>query len=176
MKDILKCMGLLVIGLFVSVIVYPVLHEGGHFIAAVLTGGDVVEVRLFPVSYIKCKASETNSNMVIIGLGGMFLPMFLSLLFNSKNFWVWYGILLTKGICVLSFFISILSIVLYDLGVVLEDQDIVKVLTFWEEGLPFFIVLMILSLIISICSIVLQRPVYKIAEYFDLSIRKANAD
>lgn len=38
MKDILKCIGLLIVGLFVAVIVYPFLHETGHSIVALAVG------------------------------------------------------------------------------------------------------------------------------------------
>ena len=41
MKVMIKLIGLLMTGLFVAVIIYPLLHELGHSIMAVLVGASV---------------------------------------------------------------------------------------------------------------------------------------
>ena len=114
MKDILKCAGLLAVGLFVAVIAYPFLHESGHFLAALFLGEKVVDYSIFPTPYVICKMSLLSEfNVVLIGLAGMYLPMIITFIVRPKSFWLWYGVLVTKGICLLSFAISFISSILF---------------------------------------------------------------
>ncbi len=50
MKDFLKIIGIILVGLFTAVIIYPMLHEAGHSLIALTVGADVVEFNLFPSS------------------------------------------------------------------------------------------------------------------------------
>lgn len=54
LRDFLKVVYIFVVGLFMAVFVYPVLHEAGHLFATLAVGGDVAEVGIFPVAYTKC--------------------------------------------------------------------------------------------------------------------------
>lgn len=135
MKDVFKCFGLLIVGLFVAVIGYPFLHETGHSIIALAVGAKVIDFSLLPLPYVICEISMINGfGLILIGLSGMYLPMIFSLIIRPKSFWFWYGILITKGICILSFVISLVSIVLYNFGVNVLNEDIVQIMNIFEKG------------------------------------------
>lgn len=176
MKDILKCIGLLVVALFVAVIGYPFLHEIGHSIVALLVGGKVIDFNLLPLPYVICEISMVNNfGLILIGLAGMYLPMIFSLIIRPKSFWFWYAQLLTKGICLLSFAISLVSILLYCFGIKVSNEDIVQIMDIWVKGDIILAILMILSMLIVIYSIIKQRPLSKITKYFELPSKKASA-
>lgn len=176
MKDILKCMGLLIVGLFVAVIGYPFLHESGHSIVALLVGGKVIDFDLLPLPYVTCEISITNKfGLILIGLAGMYLPMIFSLIIRPKSFWLWYGLLLTRGICLLSFVISLVSIVLYNFGIKVSNEDVVQIMDIWIKGDLILAILMILSMFIVIYSIIKQKSLSRIIKYFEIPSKKASA-
>lgn len=176
MKDILKCIGLLMVGLFVAVIGYPFLHETGHSIVALLVGAKVIDFSLLPVPYVTCEISITNDfGLILIGLAGIYLPMIFSLIIRPKSFWLWYMSLLIKGICFLSFVISLVSIILYNIEIKVLNEDVVQIMDIWLEGDLILAILMILSMIIVIYSIIKQRPLIRIKKYFEIPSKKASA-
>lgn len=169
MKEVLKCAVLLTVGLFTAVVGYPFLHESGHSLAALLTGAEIARFNLFPLPYIVCEVNGISRfDLTVIGLGGMYFPLILSLIYRPKLFLVWYAVFVTKSICVLSFAISIISIVLYYFGVVIENEDIIKVISIWREGTAILVILMIFAIIITIRSIIKQKPLSKILRYFEM--------
>lgn len=176
MKDILKCIGLLIVGLFVAVIGYPFLHETGHSIVALLVGAKVIDFSLSPLPYVTCEIATSNKfEIILIGLAGMYLPMIFSLIIRPKSFWFWYMSLLIKGICLLSFVISLVSIILYNFGIKVSNEDVVQIIDIWLEGDLIIAILMILSMVIVIYSIIKQRPLSRIIEYFEIPSKKASA-
>ncbi len=172
MKDILKCVGLLTVGLFVAIIVYPFLHEAGHFVATVLVGAKVIDFNLFPLPYVTCEISGLNKVCIIlIGLSGMFFPTIISITIRPKSFWLWYGSLVIKGICLLSFTISFIAILFYLFGVSMKNEDIVQVMEIWNDGVFILAISMLLSIIVIIRSIIKQKPLNRIMVYFKVLMK-----
>ena len=167
MKDILKYVGLFFVGLFVAIIIYPFLHEAGHSMAAILVGAKVIDFNLLPLPYVICEVSNLNkTSMILIGLAGMFVPALISVIVRPKSFWFWYCNLVIKIICFLSFVISFIAIALYLFGVIIKNEDIVQVIDIWNNGVFVLIITMVLSMIGIIRSIMLQKPLIKIMNYF----------
>ncbi len=176
MKDILKCIGLLIVGLFVSVIEYPFLHETGHTIIALAVGAKVIDFSLLPLPYVTCEISIANKfEIILIGLAGMYLPMLFSIIIRPKSFWLWYMSLLIKGICFLSFVISLVSIILYNIEIKVLNEDVVQIMDIWLEGDLILAILMIISMFIVIYSIIKERPLIRIKKYFEIPSKKASA-
>ena len=103
MKNTVKLLGVLFFGLLTAVIIYPILHESGHSVAAVLSGAEILEFNLFPFPNILCNMTNiSNIGRVFIGLNGMILPVVfsavISLLSKNKNFWIWYVTFILNGI------------------------------------------------------------------------------
>ena len=167
MKDVFKYVGLFFVGLFVAIIIYPFLHEVGHSMMAILLGAKVIDFNLLPLPYVTCEVSNLNTtSIILIGLAGMFLPMLISIIVRSKSFWFWYCNLVIKFICLLSFAISFVATVLYLFGVTIKNEDIVQVIDIWNNGVFVLIIAMVLSMIGIIRSIIKQKPLMKIMDYF----------
>ena len=167
MKDILKYAGLLFVGLFVAIIIYPFLHEAGHSMVAILAGAKVMDFNLLPLPYVTCEVSSLNTtSMILIGLAGMFVPALISVIVHPKSFWFWYSNFVVKFICLLSFAISFVSTVLYLFGVTIKNEDIVQVIDIWNNGVFVLTIIMVLSMIGIIRSIIKQKPLMKIMDYF----------
>lgn len=171
MRDILKYAGLFIVGLFVAIIIYPFLHEAGHSMVAILVGAKVIDFNLLPLPYVTCEVSNLNTtSMILIGLAGMFLPVLISIIVRPKSFWFWYCNLVMKFICFLSFAISFIAIVLYIFGVTIKNEDIIQVIDIWNNGVFVLIIIMALSMIGIVRSIMIQKPLIKILEYFKVQI------
>lgn len=167
MKDVFKYVGLFFVGLFVAIIIYPFLHEAGHSIVAILVGANVIDFNLLPLPYVTCEVSNLNTtSMILIGLAGMFVPALISIIARPESFWFWYCNLVMKFICFLSFAISFVATVLYLFGVTIKNEDIVQVIDIWNNGIFVLIITMILSMIGIIRSIIKQKPLIKIMDYF----------
>lgn len=171
MKDILKYAGLLFVGLFVAIIIYPFLHEAGHSMVAILVGAKVMDFNLLPLPYVTCEVSSLNTtSMILIGLAGMFVPALISIIARPEPFWFWYSNLVIKFICLLSFVISFIAIVLYLFGITIKNEDIIQVIDIWDNGVFVLIITMVLSMIGIIRSIIKQKPLMKIMDYFKVQI------
>lgn len=171
MKDIFKYVGLFFVGLFVAIVIYPFLHEAGHSMVAILVGAKVIDFNLLPLPYVTCEVSNLNTtSMILIGLAGMFVPALISIIVHPKLFWFWYCNLVIKLISLLSFAISFISMVLYLFGVTIKNEDIIQVIYIWNNGIFVLIITMILSMIGIIRSIIKQRPLIKIMDYFKVYI------
>lgn len=174
MKVMLKSIGLLMTGLFVAVIIYPLLHELGHSIMAVLVGASVLELKLFPIPYVLCSTDGMDMvGQVIIGTGGIILPLIISQIKVCSNFWLWYAQLLLKGISVLAFIISAISTILFMKGSPLQNDDTTQILQIWPNGIWIILLLsVVMSVIISV-SIVKEKPLIKCTDFYIKD--KANA-
>lgn len=58
MKDTIKAMGLFVVGLFVAVITYLVMHERAHSFVAISVGARVVEINILPMPSVLLSVPE----------------------------------------------------------------------------------------------------------------------
>ena len=164
------------VGLSVAVVVYPFLHETGHSIVALAVGAEIVDFSLLPLPYVTCEVSMVSKfGLILIGLSGIYLPMIFSLIIRPKSLWLWYGVRLSKGICLLSFIISLLSIILNKIGIKVLNEDIVQIMDIWIKGDLILSVLMFLSITIVIRSIIKEKPINRIMLYFRVPMKKASA-
>lgn len=167
MRDLLKILGIFFFGLLTAVVIYPILHEGGHSLVALVVGADVVEFNIFPVPNIMCNVFELSDLKIsAIGLGGIFVPYMISFLLRPKNFWGWYTNSLVRGISLLALAISFVSIILWLTGITVQNEDIVQVLSIFNGGsIPFLIVFAVMF-IYGLMQIVADQPLKKISKYF----------
>ena len=118
MKDAFKIAAVTLAGLFTAVFLYPFLHEGGHFLAAVIVGAEVKEFHLFPSPNILCDVHTVNiPGLIWIGLHGILFPFLLVCVVRPKKFWFWHINFVLRGICLLSFLISAAGFFLYTDGI-----------------------------------------------------------
>lgn len=154
MKDLIKSIGIFVVPLFISIIVYPFLHEIGHLVVAILLGAKVIEINLFPIPNILCGNVSSNIQNILIGFGGICFPAIISMSIKIKKFWIWYSNFILKVICLLSMVISTISIV-FDENKFFEQDDMRTVLSLLQSDKT------ILLIIIFCMSLILSVSIYK---------------
>ena len=153
------------VGLFVAVIGYPVLHEWGHVVAAVLVGAEVEAVTLWPLPTVLCNVTGiAPAGMVWIGCGGTALPLLVSLAIPRRWFVTWYGRALLQGESVLALLISAVS-VLFSVN---PRDDMVRILPYVAGGKAVLV-----SVPVSVAAGVAvglwaERPLTRIGNFFHL--------
>lgn len=60
MRYFIKAIGLLVVGLLVAIIGYPILHELGHAVIALIVGARVVEINIIPLPNVLCDVENID--------------------------------------------------------------------------------------------------------------------
>lgn len=169
MKDGIKVFGILLIGVLVAIVIYPFLHELGHTLAALFTGSTVYEFRLFPIPYVMCSGAEMSGfESAIIGVSGMILPFIISLLFNSKKFWLWLFSFYLRGISTLAFALSYIAVLCYESEIIWENEDIVKTIELSGISSSVWLVMMLLLFCISASIIYFNKPIRRIETFFEL--------
>lgn len=165
LRDFLKVVYIFVVGLFMSVFVYPVLHEAGHLFATLAVGGNVAEVSVFPVAYTKCDIFSVSSfGQVIIGLSGMIFPMLFAWI-RFKKFYMWYPVFVLRGIVLLSLAISLISIVLFYSGITIANEDVVQILQICSGYNAMVIGIVVGMTILSVILFLTDRPFRRFLKY-----------
>ncbi|MEG1846682.1 MAG: hypothetical protein RR239_07240, partial [Oscillospiraceae bacterium] len=86
----------------------------------------------------------------------------ISLTFNFKTFYLWYAVLILKGISLLSMIISFVIALMYSFLKKVEGDDITKVLDYWNDGQLWIMAGTVLISIAILLSIFHDRPVKKV--------------
>lgn len=163
MKDYLKVTIMTIIGFVCALLIYPLLHEGGHVLATLLLGGKCVEFRLLPLPYMVCDAGGIGTpELVAIGMSGILLPFLLSSVMYGKNFYIWFARLILRGITVLSLLIAVSVVILRKFGIIAQGDDITEILHLWSGGTVWITSACIVLCALMIALIVRDKPIRKI--------------
>lgn len=169
MKDAMKIAAITIVGLIIAVIVYPVLHEGGHSLAAVIVGAKVEEFNLYPLPNVLCNVQSVGPvGLVIIGLSGMLLPFLLTVLIQPRKFWSWFICFATRGICILSFVISLYAAAVFQTGLKMVNEDMTQVMQLAPDYKGLFVVVLMCLLVWEIFLVVKSHPIRQCMDFFDL--------
>lgn len=169
MKTTLKMTGIFGLGLLIAVIIYPILHESGHSIAALAVGAKVISFDLFPLPNIMCNISEVNSwGLALIGIGGMLFPLFISLVLRPNNFWLWYCNTIIRGISILALGITLVATIMFFAGKPVANEDITSVLNIYSDA-GIWVLLVSILLIVFVCwRIARENPIKKVEAFFEI--------
>ncbi len=167
MKNIIKISGLLIFGLMVALLGYPLFHEGGHAIVAFLLGQKIESIELFPVPCVKCGLQgSAESEIVFIGLGGIMIPYIIAMIVNIRRFWGWYSMLIFRIISVYATALSLISVWFEIFGINWVESDISLVMEVFPECTSFLIVLFIFMTVFGIAKIVKDHPICRCLNHF----------
>lgn len=157
------------VGLLGAVIIYPIFHELGHVLAAVILGQEICDFRLFPLPSVVCKTNFTDGFSVAAeGFGGMLLPYLLSLIPVKRNFWLWYLWATVSGICLLSFAISIMGIARYQAGSPMANEDITLVMEHAGEHYALYLAVLIGLAAVRLAQVICSKPMERCLEEFKI--------
>lgn len=173
MKYVIKVSALFLVGLLMAIIIYPMMHEFGHSLTAVLVGAKVIEINLFPIPNVLCDISNTdNTGIVFIGFSGMMMPFLFSVVNNPKWFWTWYANFVLRGICVLSFVVATVSTLSFIAGAPMPNDDITQILLLWQNGQWLCLLTSVFCASMAILILVKEKPFNRCFEYFNQTTKK----
>ena len=146
------------IGLFVTVFFHPMIHESGHIIASLLTGGRIISIVWLPVPNVLCEADSTNAAAIAItSLAGIVFPMLFVLPFYKSKGSLRFGLMVFSAVSVLSAAIGLFTAVLRLYGTAMPDDDVTVFIE--STGMVFPTVLIMLSLMgIAFLQFLLLKP------------------
>ena len=168
-KDIRKYVWLFLIGLFTAAVLYPALHEFGHSLFSVLFGGEIKKFSLFPLPNVICEFREISKISIgFIGFGGIFTPLFISVILQAKHFTVWYILQIIKLISILACCISLLSVFGQKYGFYVANDDIITIIELWPNGKPLCAVLTAGFMLLALHSFFKQKILEHFYCYFNI--------
>ena len=114
--------------MFTAIFIYPVLHEMGHFLAALLVDADVVEMSVFPLPHVSVLVDSKNSwGQAAIGMGGLLFPM-LCTAYRPRRFSSYIVVGTIVFINFLSWLVSCAALLANCLGFCWESEDVIIVM------------------------------------------------
>ncbi len=167
MKEFLKMIALIIVGLITAIIIYPFLHEIGHSLVALLVGARIVDFNILPIPFVKCEASNVDiTGQTLIGVAGIVFPFVLSMMLKSKWFWGWYISLILKGISVYSVILSIIATVLHINGNSWQNEDVVQVLHLFPSGTWLLLAVFCIMATYGLMRLFKERVFSRCIDYF----------
>ena len=167
MKSIIKYSPLYIIGLLVSIVIYPIMHEFGHLITALLANVRIVDINIFPLSYISCDMENaTDLSVVAVGMGGMLMPFFISCVVKTNFFWLWYANIIIQFISLFSFVMSGVSALLFVFDIKVANDDVAQILNLLPNHQWIIIALLLLLTILIIVKIIRSKFAIRLLEYY----------
>ncbi len=150
------------VGLIVAGFLYPLLHEAGHFCAAIFTGADIIEFQLFPVPSVLCRYPHPHTGVLLIsGAAGLLFPVLPTMLTTPQNFWAWYTWFVLKGICIFSFFLSLCALVAFQSGFSSLHEDIIQMVQLAPAYMPIYFIFLSFLLVLNFLQIVASKPLQR---------------
>lgn len=170
-KDMLVIGEVAFASLLVAVLLYPLLHECGHALASILLGVDVLEFNLRPplASVVCDMTNASNLDIIIIGLSGNLLSTLVVIilyLINIENFCLWFMRLYLCIVCILSYGLSIVNLLIHDISD--NTDDIFRVASMYPKTKVLCVVMCIVLLGVTIFLVVKS----KILSHFDSRLKK----
>ena len=166
MNALKKIASITIVGLLMVLFVYPLLHECGHSLLAIILGADILELELWPHPHVLCNMKNLSStSQVIVGAGGVLLPILFSACVQQKRFWVWYGNMILIGIETLSVVISLTALISFGLGHPVANEDMTTILTIAPSARPVLFIITLVLLCGLIGLTIMKRPITKLKTY-----------
>lgn len=166
MNALKKIASITIVGLLMVLFVYPLLHECGHSLLAIILGADILELELWPHPHVLCNMKNLSStSQVIVGAGGVLLPILFSACIPQKRFWVWYCNMILIGIETLSVVISLVALICFSCGHPIANEDMTTMLAIAPSALPLLFVLTLSLLCGLIGPTIMKRPITKLKTY-----------
>lgn len=169
MKLVTKVIHLLIVGLCVTIIIYPLMHELSHELISLIMGNKIVMIRILPSPYVICEMHNmSNIKLIIIGISGTLIPYIICLILPEKLFWMGYIKLILLGTATLSMIISAISSILFILNTPISNDDITIILNIIPEGAIFITMLSLLLSTYSIRRLIKSKAISRVLNYLSI--------
>ena len=146
MKDYLIILKVTLIGLFVAAFAYPVVHEAGHILATVITGGKFVSLAWAPVPNVLCEMNtENTAALAITSLAGIVFPMFMVLPFIKAKGNLRFSVLIFNAIIIWSTIIGLAVAVMQMNDCIIPNDDLTAFMEYTGWIIPTIFIMLSLT-------------------------------
>lgn len=182
MKDLLKVIFTMIIGLTIAIVIYPFIHELGHFIACKLVGAEVSKFSVLP-AFVECNILNLSKHDIIsIGVSGNLLPtiicIIMTLIVKPKNIYVWYIKTHFTFTCWLSWVLSLVNIIAVKLGYedtnIVNTEDIASLVIRYADISTWCFSLCIVMIVISQTCIINKTAINQFKDCFNKLLAEGN--
>lgn len=164
-KDNEKLLLFVLISLMTAILIYPFLHECGHYLVALVLKGKVIEFRILPTPYVLCDLSK-NSNLerTAIGMAGNWFPIIISMILPANNYVLKVFRIILKIISVFATVISFISVRF----LCNEQDDFFQIIRYWEYSKVSLVFIAAGSLMFSAYLLICEHPVKWLRTSFEI--------
>jgi len=165
MNKMIRFLLLIPVSFLTLFVLYPILHEAGHAILTWILGGRVSGFSLLPNPHIESGLPyDKPGSVAAVSLGGIALPILVSLPFLRWRGYKGYVVVLVLLISGISSVIELCIVFQYTMGDVVPEDDIVLFLT--SSGVrPIWAILYTLCAgFVSTALLIRMKPLELIAE------------
>lgn len=149
-----------------AMFIYPILHELGHLLAAILTGSRIVEFSVFPTSYVMLETVNASAwRTVVVGLCGMIFPMLCALV-HPRQLTMSVIVYTIRAANILAWFLSCTAIVFNHLGMSWENEDVINVIRCLGGGENVLFLVCLIAMLLSFFAFFKDKPVSRIVSFF----------
>lgn len=158
---------LMIIALFILLFIYPILHESGHILAALLIGIIPSRVELFPIAHVVVPIKEYSLGQatLMFGAGYWFPPMVIAML--RGNYYFYFSRLTVLLLTLVSAVSSMVSVIRLPYGGENAFDDITQLLQLFPEQQEFAVLFLSISIVLLMLAIVLSHPLSKMVDFFE---------
>lgn len=153
-------------GLIIPIIIYPLFHELGHVLSAIVLGVKVTEISFNPLENYSCVTEVTNGvKQIVIGFSGYLLPTAVSLIFKPKRFLLTYYCILFKIICIYSMILNVFYCLDFKNCFALKN-DITTIIHTEPNVLPIILVFAPTYIFIAVRSIIKSDFILQLNKFY----------
>ena len=175
MRLILRLAVLTVTALAVMFVIYPLMHEAGHLLAAVLTGAEVSDIGLFPVPFVRLKGQPSQVQALLTAFGASLFPMLCIAAPRREYYYVYCARLTVLTMWFFAGAESLIRVIMFLAGSDSPFDDAVAVLHYYPGAAAAVTALLLLQLAGAGAAIALSGPVRRTEAFFGTQTGQGSA-
>lgn len=123
---------MITVAVFVSFIIYPMLHETGHMIGASIAGANIKELTVLSQPAVVC-SFENRETCIFVGCAGTVFPTVVALSYSPKSFVLWYANFILRAVIMFTGMVSMASVFAFFQTAPVKNDDVTVMLSIAPE-------------------------------------------
>lgn len=161
---------LMIIALFIMLILYPMLHESGHVLAALLIGINPTRVEFIPNAHVVIPLKEYSlSQATLMISAGLWFPLIVIAMLHG-NYYLYFSRLTVLLLTLVSAISSMVSVLRLPYGGEDALDDITQLLRLFPEQREFVIILLFLMIALLTIAVLLSHPLRRMVGFFEKKV------
>lgn len=170
LKLVFTIIRLVLITIFVSLFLYPLIHETGHWIAAKTLNIRVIEFEVFPSPHISFDFADTQSvDLVWLSLGSCVIPALL-LLVKTKQYYLYFAKELVLLIWFFSGCESMIKVMIFLFTSRTFADDAVLVINTYPDSEVVIMITLWIQIIFALLGVCISGPIKRTVAFLEKSV------